>query len=176
MLLGSLRRFASPLSSAANAYRRMQGLQSGMAFRWSIRPPQSPHFRPSNTGGEVASPPSSSGICESFISFLNSVATEQQSGGEARPLGGAHLTARVLANGPANKFALKLSGTATDVVATSNLSSTLGASAHSEARTNRGRINRLIARSLDGFRRLGVFGFVHKFFVPSPAVPALDVL
>ena len=43
------------------------------------------------------------------------------------------------------------------------------------ARTNRGRINRLDALSLDGFRRLGVLRFVHKFFVPVSAVPALDV-
>ena len=42
-------------------------------------------------------------------------------------------------------------------------------------RTNRGRINRLDALSLDGFRRLGVLRFVHKFFVPVSAVPALDV-
>jgi hypothetical protein len=41
---------------------------------------------------------------------------------------------------------------------------------------NERQINRLIVRSLGGFRRLVVFGFVHKFFVPSPAVPALGVI
>lgn len=42
-----------------------------------------------------------------------------------------------------------------------------------DLRTSRGWSNRRVARCLGGFRRLGVWFLVHRFLVPSPAVPSL---